>query len=189
MSGLQLRANPQARRLAWSASPSTSIVRRAKVPTADRSMTPDGARKGSTELDCHTPITEALVPKFGVEALAVAILPRAASLDVSGSRPHGCDPQSILRRNISDPRAGMKTLGHSPRLENIRPTPTVGWAIKDLDSGYSLRSTHLHPMLVLVLPGKPPANSLAGRHARCRIRPQPRAWRTVCGRPLECKRF
>ena len=35
---------------------------------------------------------EQLVSEFGVEALAVAVLPRTARLDVSGSRPHGGDP-------------------------------------------------------------------------------------------------
>lgn len=50
-------------------------------------------------------------------------------------------------------------------------------------SRISIRETpfdpHLHPVLVLVLHGKPPANSVAGRHARYSIRPKPRGWRTA----------
>lgn len=70
--------------------------------------------------------------------------------------------QPILRRNIADPRAGLKALGHNPRLEVVRPTPTPRGAIKDLDPRHSPRPAHLHLVLVLVLHSQPPANSVAG---------------------------
>ena len=87
--------------------------------------------------------------------------------------------QPILRRNIADPRARLKTLRHNPRLELIRPTSPPRRAIKNLNPRHSLRPAHLHPVLVLVLHSQSPAKSVAGRHARSQIRPKPRGWRTA----------
>jgi hypothetical protein len=55
---LLMRAITQARRLAWSASPSTANMRRALEPTADRSMTPDGTEP--IALDEDAPTTEGI---------------------------------------------------------------------------------------------------------------------------------
>lgn len=59
--------------------------------------------------------------------------------------------QTILRRNIADPCAGLKILGDDPRLQVIRTASPPGRTIKDLDPRNSLRPAPLHPVLILVL--------------------------------------
>lgn len=77
----------------------------------------------------------------------------APSRKVPGNQP-------ILRRYIADPRARLKTLSHNPRLKVIGPSPPPGGTIKDLDPRHSIRPTHLHPVLILVLHRRPPQTQL-----------------------------
>lgn len=83
----------------------------------------------------------------------------------------------------SQTRARLKTLTHDPRLEVVGPETMSPRPIKNLYASHPIRPMLFHPVLILVLHGRPPANSVAERHARCSIWPKTRGYRTAYDPP------
>jgi len=70
----------------------------------------------------------------------------------------------VTRRNIANPRAGKKRLRDNASLHIIRPPPTTGGPLKNLDPRNL--PADLHPVLSLVLHGNTQAGSTPASNAR-----------------------
>ena len=85
--------------------------------------------------------------------------------------------QPVLLRHIINPRPRHQALSHNPSLDLIRPPTPPRRTVQNLDARNSPTTGNLHPVLNLVLHSKPPANSVAGRHAPNPANPKPRGGR------------